>query len=255
MNYNDLLESHLKYGTTKEDIINKAGYKDILENVVIAPSWDHTLFNLECEKVSDHVYNLHDKDISFSFVEVKMFGASNISDYILALGVTKCKNLIFIGSTGSLDKDIKIGDIVIPEYSICGDGSSRYLNKDLKDTLFEKEYPSKDITNKLIRILEKENIKYHYVPNFSVDSIFTQYYHLDKIMDMGAKTIEMETAYLFKASKILNINTTAIFSISDNTILNSSVYSGRSEEDRNIHRRTKKEIIPKVIIELFKNEV
>lgn len=50
-------------------------------------------------------------------------------DYILSLGVTKCKNLVFLGSSGSLDENIKISDIVVPKYSICGDGASRYLNK------------------------------------------------------------------------------------------------------------------------------
>lgn len=40
MNYNDLLKAHLKYGTTKEDIITKKEYEKILENVVIAPWWD-----------------------------------------------------------------------------------------------------------------------------------------------------------------------------------------------------------------------
>ena len=37
MEYNDLLNSHLKYGTTSDDIIERKGYEKILENVVIAP--------------------------------------------------------------------------------------------------------------------------------------------------------------------------------------------------------------------------
>ena len=37
MEYNDLLNSHLKYWTTSDDIIERKGYEKILENVVIAP--------------------------------------------------------------------------------------------------------------------------------------------------------------------------------------------------------------------------
>ena len=255
MEYNDLLNSHLKYGTTKEDIIERRGYDNILENVVIAPWWKHEMFeylNFKIEKVSDTVFNIYKDNISFSFVEVKLMGASMVMDYILPLGITKCKNLVFIGSTGSLDKDIKIGDIVIPKYSICGDGASRYLNKNLEDEFLKKEYPSKEITNKLINILKKENIKYHYVPNFSVDNIFSQFYHIDKILELGAKTIEMETANLFKCNEVLNINVTALFCVSDNTVLNKSLYSGRTKEENEYRHKVRYEVIPKIILELFK---
>lgn len=255
MEYNDLLNSHLRYGTTKEDIIERRGYEKILENVVIAPWWKHDMFeylDFKIEKVSDIVFNIYKDNISFSFIEVRLMGAPMVMDFILSLGVTKCKNLVFIGSTGSLDKDIKIGDIVVPKYSICGDGASRYLNKNLEDEFLKKEYPSKDITNNLISILEKENINYHYVPNFSVDNIFAQFFHIDKILELGAKTIEMETANLFKCNEVLNINVTALFCVSDNTVLNKSLYSGRTKEENEYRHKVRYEVIPKIILELFK---
>lgn len=255
MKYKDLLNAHLKYGTTREDIIAHKGYENILENVVIAPWWKHEMFDslgFKMEKMNNNVYNYYGDNISFSFVEVRNMGAPAVMDYILALGVTKCKNLVLVGSTGSLDKNIKIGDLVIPEYSICGDGASRYLNKDLEDELFKKEYPSKEITNKLIDILKENNIKYHYVPNFCVDNIFAQFLHIDKILELGAKTIEMETANLFKCGEIMDINVTAIFCVSDNTVLNKSVYSGRTEEEHIHRRKIRYEVIPKILVELFK---
>lgn len=43
------------------------------------------------------------------------------------LGISKCKRIIFISSVGALDTEIGIGDIVIPEYSVSGDGASRYI--------------------------------------------------------------------------------------------------------------------------------
>ena len=44
MKYEDLLNSHLKYGNSKEDIIKRNGYENILENVVIALWWGHEMF-------------------------------------------------------------------------------------------------------------------------------------------------------------------------------------------------------------------
>ena len=255
MKYNDLLNSHLKYGTTPDDIIANRGYEKILENVVVAPWWSHDIFdglNFEEDQVSDKVFNFYSDDLSFSFIELKRIGAPGIMDFILSLGVTKCKNLIFLGSAGSLDESIKIGEIVIPKYSICGDGASRYLNTDLADEFLKKEYPSKMFTNDLIDILKERNIKYHYVPNYSIDTVFAQFYHVDKILDLGAKTIEMETACLFKCCNLMNINATALFCISDNTILNKSLYSGRTDEENDYRHKIRYELIPKIVIDLFK---
>ena len=255
MKYSDLLDSHFKYGTNKNDILYTMGYEEILENVVIAPWWSHDIFDgldFKIEKINDVVYNLYNNDVSFSYLEIKRIGAPAIMDYILSLGVTKCKNIVFLGSAGSLDNNIKIGDIVIPEYSLCGDGASRYLNSNMEDEFLKKEYPSKDITSRLIKILEKENIKYHYVPNYSTDTVFAQFYHIDKIIGFGCKTIEMETALLFKCNELLKKNVTALFCISDNTIVNKSLYSGRTEEENNYRHKVRYEIIPKLIVELFK---
>ena len=255
MEYNDLLKAHLRFGTTKEDIINKRNLQNLLENVVIAPWWNHTMFdnyNFKVEQIGDKIFNFYRDDISFSYIELKGIGAPVIMDYVLSLGVTKCKNLLFIGSVGSLDNNIKIGDLVVPEYSICGDGAARYLNDNLEDELFKKEYPSKDITNKLLDILKRNNVDYHYVPNFCTDSIFAQFYHVDKILELGSKTIEMETACLFKCASILDLSATALFCVSDSTVANKSVYSGRTEEEQEHRHKVRYDVMPNIIIELFK---
>lgn len=255
MEYKDLLDAHIKYGTSEEDIRFRRGYNDIKENVIIAPCWSHDIFenhNVKCEQVSDYVYNFSNEDVSFSFVEVNRIGAAGINDFILALGVTNCKNIVFVGSAGALDGNLKIGDIVIPTYSICGDGASRYLNDNLEDELFKKEYPSENITNELMNTLKGMNINYYNVPNYSVDSLFAQFYHLDKIINEGAKTIEMETALLFKSNELLKRNVTALFIISDNTIVNKSLYSGRSEDDKIRRYKVRYDILPEVLISLFK---
>lgn len=255
MEYNDILKSHLRFGTTDEDIRKYKGYEQILENVVIAPWWKHTMFdnmNLRVEQINERVYNFYGDDVSFSFIELRRMGAPFMVDFSLSLGVTKCKNIIFLGSVGSLDENIKIGDLVIPEYSICGDGASRYLNDNLEDELFKKEYPSKEYTNKLINILKEKNLTYHQVPNYSVDTIFMQFYHIDKILELGAKVIEMETAALFKCNEKLKKNVTALFCVSDNTVLSKSLYSGRTEDEEIYRHKVRYEVMPEIIVEMFK---
>lgn len=255
MNYRDILKSHYKYGTSDKDIKARLGYDKILRNVVIAPWWEHTIFdniNIRIEQVFHNVYNIYGDDFELTFIELKLIGAPVILDQILALGVTKCENIIFIGSVGSLDSKIKIGDIVIPKYSICGDGASRYLNKNLEDEFGKKLSPSIKITNDLIKIIQKHDVKYHYVTNYSIDTIFAQFNHIDYILSLGAKTIEMETYALFKCNELLNLNITAILVVSDNTVVNKSLYSGRSNEESTLRKNVRNNIVPKLITDLIK---
>ncbi|QAT63192.1 hypothetical protein EQM13_17285 [Acidilutibacter cellobiosedens] len=79
-------------------------------------------------------------------------------DALLTLGVTSCQQIIFIGSVGSLDDNIGIGDIVIPEYSVCGDGASRYISSDSLnngDVFGEKIYSNIDLFNKSKTVTER----------------------------------------------------------------------------------------------------
>ena len=255
MKYDDLLNGHLRYGTKKEDIIKRKEYENILENVVIAPWWGHEIFlnfNVRVEQVGKKIFNIYGDGFEFSYIELKSIGAPVILDDILSLGVTSAKNIIFLGSVGSLDEDIKIGDIVIPSKSICGDGASRYLNKDLEDSFGKSEYPNKELFNKINNIVKELDIKFHNITNFSIDTIFAQFAHIDKIKELGCKSIEMETACLFKACELCNIKCVALLCVSDNTVVNKSLYSGRSEEENIYRHKVREEIIPKIVIEMFK---
>ena len=94
MKYSDLLKSHLRYGTTVDDILLKNSYNYILENVVIAPWWGHEMFNnmdFDVEQINDRLFNFYSDDLSFSFLELRAIGAPVIMDSVLPLGVTKCK--------------------------------------------------------------------------------------------------------------------------------------------------------------------
>lgn len=256
MNYSQILKKLKAYGMSKEDIIKRAGYEEILENVVIAPWWDHDIFakfSKKIEKCGERVYNVYLNNLSFSFIEIKNIGASKILDDVLSLGVTKCKNLIFIGSVGAIDKDINIGDVVIPEYSFCGVGVERYLNDNLDDNFETKNYPNKALTLKTLKAAKKyeKQARVLLLPNYSVDCIFAQFPHIDHIISLGAKTLELETSTVFKCADVAKIKATALLCVSDNSVNKRSLYSGRSLEDKKQRSFVKTEIIPKIIIDVF----
>ena len=86
---------------------------------------------------------------------------------------------------------------------------------------------------------------------FSIDTIFAQFAHIESILNMNCNVIEMETAAAFRAAKLMEIPITAIFSVSDNTMTNKSLVSGRTEEEMEYRKFVRREIFPKIILSLF----
>lgn len=264
--YKKLLEGHKRFGTSIDMVSNhklKCDVSLIQENVILAPTMSCEFwkdFDAEITpiyKKYHSISNIKVKDMKFTFITTGV-GAPNLVDIVLALGTTKCKNIIFIGSVGSINKDINIGDIVIPKYSICGDGVCKYLTgKKLKesDTFGKKYFPNKELFNLTVevtkKICEQEKKPYHIAKNFSVDTIFAQFAHIDEIKELGSDVIEMETAALFRASEICNIRATAIFCVSDNSVNKKSLYSGRNEEDKRKKGYSRYIITPKIVLELI----
>lgn len=266
--YKSLLRGNERFGTTPHDICLcdfKCEPEQIDELVVMAPWWKPDIFiNFGAEvrntfdSVHSSIWNLRMDEIIFTYIRTGI-GAPLVGDVTLALGSTPCKKIIFIGSVGALDDNIGIGDIVIPEYSVCGDGICRYLTdgclKD-NDTFGQRMYPDKQLTSKLISITEKtcseNNVKWHIGKNFSVDTVFAQFSHIDEILELGCTTIEMETAAFFKAAEICNIAAGAVFSVSDNAIKKKSLYNGRTDEDTQYRHKVRANYFPQIVLETLK---
>ena len=263
MIYEHILNGNKKFGTKPLDIVNSSLYcepKMIQKDVIIAPVWKPELFEDYTDniiEIYDGIYKIWNLEVGSKTITyiITGMGAPNVLEVVLALGCTPCEKIIFIGSVGGLHENLKIGDLVIPKYSICGDGSCRYLtnNKLLENDCFgEKYYPNKDLLDNIISITEgftkKDNVKWHIGKNFSIDTIIAQYAHIEEIIGMDCNCIEMETAALFKASEICRIKTAAIFSISDNTVLKKSLMSGRTKEEMEYRRYTRKNTLTKIVI-------
>lgn len=271
MNYQDLLSGISRYGSTMQDICKHTIGVDsekINEDVIVAPWWEPSVlpglgkaeYLCESEFASIKVWNIETKNKNITYIKTGI-GAPVLMDIVLTLGITSCKKVVFIGSVGSLDDNIKIGDIVLPEYSICGDGASRYIsNVRLKDSdvFGEKAYPDEEafqsIKHIITNICRDNNINWHIGRNFSIDTIFAQFIHLDEIIGMGCNVIEMETAAAFRAAYIANISIVALFSVSDNTVKNKSLLSGRTSKEMEYRKFVRKEVFPQIILEYFEQD-
>lgn len=267
--YDSLIAANEKYGSSKEQIC-KSNFKcepsEISENVIIAPTWEVDIFKDHVDSIkhiagpTGHRYDINelsigDKKVTYITTGV---GACNLMDAVLALGCTPCKNILFIGAVGALNENMKIGDIVIPEYSICGTRADRYLtsgNVSENDSYGKKYYPNKELSDKVMKVTDEAikdtDIKTHIGKVFSSDTIFAEYAHLDEFMNMDCDIVEMETATLFNAANVVGINASAVCNISDNTMANKSLYNGRTDADQQRRSKIKKEIIPKIALDVL----
>jgi len=262
--FDHILNGNKKYGTCPEDIV-RAFYncepEVIQSDVILAPAWKPDLFDAYTDNIEPIFTGFHN-DWNLSINGKKLtyiqtgIGAPVLMEAVLALGCTPCKRIIFIGSVGGLSPNFNIGDIVIPEYSVSGDGACRYLT-DRKpgenDCFGKKYYPDKELfdnaVSKTKNISKANNVNWHIGKNFSIDTIIAQFAHLDEIIAMGCDCIEMESAAFFKASEICGIKACAIYSVSDNTLQKKSLLSGRTENEIEYRKTVRKNVLTKIVLE------
>ena len=162
MQYIDLISSIYRFVDANTDIIARflgVESQKIQKNVVISPGWgpermpglgNPELIASGALYGSLNVWNINNGDAEITYIQTGC-GAAILMDALLALGVSDCENIIFVSSVGAVDANISIGDVVIPEYSITGDGASRYIasNNLDKDVFGEKKYPDASLLDQL----------------------------------------------------------------------------------------------------------
>lgn len=262
MDYQGLIDGMRRFGSTEADIcLHMLGVnrERIREHVILAPWWEPAsmpeLGNARYLSASDfsaiRVWDIEFPSGGCTYIRTGI-GAPVLMDVVLALGLTACKRILFIGSVGSLSMEIGIGDLVVPEYSICGDGASRYLSDSLtKDAFGTRAWPDAALNEALLRAAQRvcaENgVRCHIGQNFSIDCIFPQYAHIDEILAMGVNTIEMESAAAFAAARVAGIPCAALFSVSDNTVCRKSLVSGRTEAEEQYRKFVRKALFPRIL--------
>lgn len=139
------------------------------------------------------------------------------------------KNIIRIGTAGSLNKDIKIMDLVLAKNSYSPSSFAYVWGKDTSNVLDSSD----QLNNQIISTSKKLNINLNYGTILTAD-VFTVYANIDHILNKIPKHLnilanEMEAFGLFHVANLCNRNATCLISIVD------SIY------DKNMVSETDKE--------------
>ncbi len=225
----------------------------ISERVLLAPCWLPDSVGLSSELIADQsskIWYCRTLDLTYIVTGV---GAALCADTVMSLQYTRCKSILFIGSAGSLSEKIRIGDFAIPNTVYCAEGASRFLNKDLRTDLFETPFSADPVLTECMRnaaaaALSDKSYCLHFGTGISVESIFSQYKHLERFQRLGCTLIDMESSAVLAAASIIGIKSAVVYCISDNAAVGKPLYAVPKEETA-FRKAGRKAIMPALISE------
>jgi len=123
--------------------------------------------------------------------------------------------IIRVGSCGSLSEDVKIGDLVVIENAVCGDGVTPYYNDDPN---YEPQ-ADKELTEAVYEQALTSGLKVHRSKTWSTDAILRETReHVGKAIDKGALVVDMVTSTLLTICEQYKVPAAVIMAVSDNII-------------------------------------
>lgn len=260
-----IIAAHKQYGATPKDwALHEFQTDQIQSCVIIAPRYSPKIFEPYVKKVTQiangrfPVYEIEtNQGQKISLIRVGV-GAVNTLDAVLALAGTSCEKILFIGSVGALSSDAVIGDIIIPSQSVCGSGADSYLTTGsfLQNNVIGKSFSSdSDSSQKLFSLVQcfskNDAVKVLDKKVFSIDTMFGEYLYFSEIQNLGCEAIEMETATLFHAAKVIGKKAAALLYVVDCPLEGQAVYHGRTEDTEIRKEKTKKTVVPQIALNFF----
>ena len=132
-----------------------------------------------------------------------------ILELLIELGV---KRFINVGIAGGLQKNARIGDVVVCTSAIRDEGVSYHYLEDPSAPAL----PSENLTDALMQTFEANGIRYTQGPTWTTDAFFRETIgEIQHYQQEGVVTVEMEAAALFAISTLRGVDMASGFVISD----------------------------------------
>ncbi len=129
-----------------------------------------------------------------------------VLEKMIALGATK---FIAVGWCGSLQKDVCIGDVVLPSTAICEEGTSAHYPD-------APPLPSPPLLESLRSTLSDTGLKLHEGPVWTTDAPFRETVaKVQRFQADGVLSVDMETSALFTVSRFRGVDMAVVLVVSD----------------------------------------
>ena len=207
--------------------------KDLMEMVQLRPQdiGKYAIVPGPKERVDGFLKSLQNPLKNFSFMEYTMYtgeyngtrittinGGRFSADTAITTEIlcsAEAKAMIRMGSCGSLSEDIKIGDLVVVDSALRGDGVTPYY---VSDPNFQPK-SDRALTDTLYDSAKGSGFKTHRGKVWSTDAILRETReHVGKAIDSGAVAVDMVTSVFLTICQLYKIPATAILAVSDHII-------------------------------------
>jgi uridine phosphorylase len=206
--------------------------KDLMEMVQLRPQdiGEFAVVPGPRERMEAVVKKLQNPVKNFSFMEYTMYtgtcdgtrittinGGRFSADTAITTEIlcnAEAKVMIRVGSCGALREDIKVGDLIVAETALCGDGVTPYY--------VEKGFVPKadqSLTQKLVKIAQNPMSTVHTGKVWSTDAILRETReHVGKAVAQGAIAVDMVSSVFLTLCQLYKIPAAVILAVSDNVI-------------------------------------
>ncbi len=138
-------------------------------------------------------------------------GAPVVSTILEEAIVTGTRKFLSLGTAGGLQKDLKIGEIVVCDRAIRDEGVSHHY-------ILPSKYanPSVSLTRKLTGALDGAGLNYRQGASWTIDAPYRETVkELEEYRSEGVLTVEMEAAALFAVAQYRKVDLATAFVVSD----------------------------------------
>lgn len=131
-----------------------------------------------------------------------------VVEKLIALGA---RMILYFGYTGSLQSDVRIGDLVIPTSAISGEGTSRHYYPEIYPPI-----PDSTLVNLLNQSLSGVTAPVHQGAVWSNDAIYRETVTLvQSYQNLGVKGVDMEMSAFFTLGKYRQVAVAGLLAVSD----------------------------------------
>jgi len=179
-----------------------------------------------------------------------MIGSPSAGDCTYFLRFTPCRNIIYTGSIGALQQQMRIGDLIVPTAALRGEGTSRYF--------VDEAYPAvadftllRAIATTLEEVYADSESAIHIGAIYTTDSFAAETKEfLRHWKSRNLLGIEMETSVIYTIAGLYGMRAAAIHIVSDNPVAKKSLFHSIPVEDKN-RRRACEDLLIEALVRLI----
>lgn len=174
--------------------------------------FDHVASKHQLRAVDGYQCKMHlidgDRPVGVAQLDIGAPAAAAQLEALIALGIG---TFICIGTAGSLQSHLQMGDLIVCEKALRDEGTSHHYLEPARYA-----HPARKLTARVQESLDALDRRYITAPSWTVDAVFRETEdEVRRYAAEGVAVVEMEAAALFAVAEYRGAEIAAMFSVSD----------------------------------------